>query len=408
MRQLVVALAIPIFIVTNTHDSGFGSLRDAMESLSRQCIESSCEIRFAIPPPVPESGWFTIRPQSPLPSIDAKTLVVDGASQTAVTGDTNPDGPEIEINGGDCGDDCNGIVIALPAAAKPAREAHIENLAINGFSGAGILINLDRPWYFRTVIRRNYLGVDPAGTFAVPNLRGLMSSGAQTLDIQENLISGNRLTGVWITSADNPLVQANLIGVARDGETPLPNGASGIFFGPGTRFGAAFSNRIRFNRDFGIAVSRETLWMEIRGNSMKGNGQLGIDFGLDLITPNGGNIPNAPVLTSAKIEAGKTVVRGHVAHNLGGDCFPCTPSLSIYSSAALDAHGMTQGETQHVARYDFTGADEFTATIDGDLTGRYVAATATRTKQLAKTVTPNYLQSWGSTSEFSNPVRVEP
>ena len=101
MRQLVIALAVPIFIVTNTNDSGFGSLRDAMESLSRQCIESSCEIQFAIPPPVPESGWFTIRPQSPLPSIDAKTLVVDGASQTAVTGDTNPNGPEIEINGSD-------------------------------------------------------------------------------------------------------------------------------------------------------------------------------------------------------------------------------------------------------------------------------------------------------------------
>lgn len=403
MRQLVVALAIPIFIVTNTNDSGFGSLRDAMESLSRQCIESSCEIRFAIPPPVPESGWFTIRPQSPLPSIDAKTLVVDGASQTAVTGDTNPDGPEIEINGGDCGDDCNGIVIALPVAAKGGREAHIENLAINGFSGAGILVNLDRPAYFRTVIHRNYLGVDPTGTFAVPNLRGLMISGALALDIQENLISGNRLTGVWIAQDDYPLVQANLIGVARDGETPLPNGASGIFFGPGTRFGAAFSNRIRFNRDFGIAVSRETQWMEIRGNSMKGNGQLGIDIGLDLITPT-----DAPVLISATFEAGKTIVRGRVAHNLGGDCLPCTPSLGIYSSTALDAHGMTQGETQHVASIDFVAADEFTATIDGDLTGRYVAATATRTKVLGKRVTPDYLQSWGATSEFSNPVRVTP
>jgi hypothetical protein len=403
VRQLVVALAIPIFIVTNTSDSGFGSLRDAMESLSRQCIESSCEIRFAIPPPVPESGWFTIRPLSPLPSIDATKLVVDGASQTAVTGDTNPYGPEIEINGGDCGDDCNGIVIALPSAAKPGREFHIENLAINGFSGAGILINLDRPWYFYSTIRHNYLGVDPTGTFAVPNLRGLMSSGATTLDVQENLISGNRLTGVWITSDDSPLVRDNLIGVARDGETPLPNGASGIFFGPGTRFGAAFSNRIAFNRDFGIAVSRETQWMEIRGNSMKGNGQLGIDIGLDLITPT-----DAPVLISATFEAGKTIVRGRVAHNLGGDCFPCTPSLEFYSSTALDAHGMTQGETQHVARFDITTADEFTATIDGDLTGRYIAATATRTKQLAKTVTPNYLQSWGATSEFSNPVRVEP
>ena len=129
------------------------------------------------------------------------------------------------------------------------------------------------------------------------------------------------------------------------------------------------------------------------------------DVGLDLITPNGD--PKAPVLISAKFDGGKTIVRGRVDHNVGGDCFPCTPSLEIYSSAALDAHGMTQGETQHVARVDITPADEFTATIDGDLTGRYVAVTATRTKVLGKGIAPDYFSSWGATSEFSNPVRVE-
>src|SRR5260221_13035811 len=126
--RLAVALAFPIFIVTNTHDSGFGSLRDAMESVTRLCIDSTCEIQFAIPPPVPERGYYTIRPQSPLPQIDAKKIVIDGASQDAVTGDTNPNGPEIEINGGDCGDDCNGIEIALTADAKASREGVIQDL----------------------------------------------------------------------------------------------------------------------------------------------------------------------------------------------------------------------------------------------------------------------------------------
>lgn len=54
---------------------------------------------FNIEGPVPEEGWFTIRPRSPLPAITAQHFSLEGASQTRHTGDSNPEGPEIVIDG---------------------------------------------------------------------------------------------------------------------------------------------------------------------------------------------------------------------------------------------------------------------------------------------------------------------
>jgi len=96
---LLIAVAVPFpliaqtALVTTTADSGAGSLRDAITTVNAASCASGCAIVFQIPPPVPAGGYFTIQPASELRRILASNLVIDGATQTGATGDTNPAGP---------------------------------------------------------------------------------------------------------------------------------------------------------------------------------------------------------------------------------------------------------------------------------------------------------------------------
>lgn len=101
---------------------------------------------------------------------------------------------------------------------------------ISGNSGHGI--EFDRG-STDVVVRGNFIGSNAAGTAPLPN----SSSGILIRDtggelggnqIIGNLISGNGATGIVLQIAPNALVQGNLIGVAIDGVTPLPNQSNGI------------------------------------------------------------------------------------------------------------------------------------------------------------------------------------
>ncbi|HEX7153108.1 MAG TPA: right-handed parallel beta-helix repeat-containing protein [Thermoanaerobaculia bacterium] len=95
----VSAQAAGPFIVTNTNDSGPGSLREALANVDaiQKC---SCRVEFRIDEPVPESGYFTIKLDRLLPIVHlTENFTLDGTTQTAHTGDTNPTGPEIFIDG---------------------------------------------------------------------------------------------------------------------------------------------------------------------------------------------------------------------------------------------------------------------------------------------------------------------
>lgn len=87
-------------VVRSTADAGDGSLRAAIDEANRGCGKP-CKIAFEIPAPVPEAGWFTIAPSTPLPPITSLRVFVDAKTQSAFTGDTNPAGPEIAIDGHD-------------------------------------------------------------------------------------------------------------------------------------------------------------------------------------------------------------------------------------------------------------------------------------------------------------------
>jgi len=385
------------FVVTNANSLGIGSFADAIALANSQCTDTQpCEIDFQIPDPVPPSGFFTITPQEPLPAITAKRLTIDAQMQTSLTGDTNPNSPEIVLDGN--GQNASGL------AVTGSDVITIRGFRIQNWGGAGILLTLDQRHSLRATIEDNHLGPG--------NLRGIMSYGSSFMYVHDNVISGNRRSGVWIASAYYPAVYENKI---------EENGASGIYFGPGSQFGAADENQIWSNRDFGVALDPQAKWIEVRGNSMKSNGQLGIDYSLDLMTPNVADdstrpVPNTPVVTSATYDplTKKTVIIGHVDLRNPADVGFYLPIIDVYRSTSLDAHGMVQGEAMLFGRFDYNNpvqlnrdTGDFTYTHAGDLTGQYITATYTRMYALGKGgVTPQYYENWQATSEFSPPVAV--
>jgi hypothetical protein len=84
------------------------------------------------------------------------------------------------------------------------------------------------------VVRGNFIGVNAAGTTPLPNsVNGILmrdsGAGPGGNQIVGNLISGNAASGIALQIAPGAIVQGNLIGVAIDGVTPLPNLGAGIF-----------------------------------------------------------------------------------------------------------------------------------------------------------------------------------
>ena len=366
------------FYVTNTASDGAGSFRDAITraNASGACPDRQhpCEIDFQV--------FGEINLDTPLPAITARKIAIVPEKQIIL------DGRGFES----------------PGLTVKSEDLKLSGFKIVNWGGAGIVLLGERATIFDSEFRQN--------------LRGVMGSGA-FLYLHDNVISENRLSGVWLDNAYYPAVYENTI---------ENNGASGVYFGRGTQFGMVDENTIRFNRDFGVAVSPLTKWTEIRGNSMKGNGQLGIDFALDLVTPNVDDdsarpVPNAPVVTSATYDAhlNKTAIIGHVDLRKPADVSYYNALVDLYASSTLGAHGMAQGEKPLNITSDYGNGvginfrtGDFAFTYNGDLRGQYVTATYTRMYALGKGVTatslqprPQYYENWQATSEMSNPVRVE-
>jgi surface-anchored protein len=163
---------LAVFTVTNTNDSGPGSLRQAI--LNANNATSTAQIRFNIPTSDPNfvdvdsalSGGDTaadvwiIRPLTPLPPLQNASQVIDldGLSQRLRTGDTNPFGPEIVLDGSLAGANAHGLRIL-------SNNHVVLGLGIQNFSGAGIVVDGGDGNH----IARNYIGVNPTNTAAAPN-----------------------------------------------------------------------------------------------------------------------------------------------------------------------------------------------------------------------------------------------
>ncbi|MEX0879780.1 MAG: S-layer homology domain-containing protein [Thermoanaerobaculia bacterium] len=213
------SLAAATFTVTNTNDSGAGSLRDALTS-AQTCAGGPHTIAFDVPAGSLTGGVAVITPLTALPSITCAGTTVDGTTQTANGGNTNdvtlgsggtvgtgPDGvpgtgdeaalpqlngPEVEIDGSSL----TGAILTIQADAVT-----VEGLSLHGggdFSGVGTGSgNIDIQSGSGASIQGNVVGAS-ATSYTSP------SGSAQT---QNNLIR--------ITGGSNITIQNNLMGFTR-------------------------------------------------------------------------------------------------------------------------------------------------------------------------------------------------
>jgi hypothetical protein len=226
--------AADAFTVTNTNDSGAGSLRQAI--LDANATDGSSVINFNIP----GSGVHTIRPTSALPTI-TEPVTVDGYTQPGASPNTKAVGNDaslkIELDGTNAPQSTNGLKIVAPNSV-------VKGLVINRFSFSGIFVFGPT---FGERIEGNFIGTDPTGTIDEGNgLSGVDIEGAATFGspsqsvlggttpAARNLISGNAGDGVFLAGsfsdapADNLRVQGNYIGTDRTGTKDLGNDGIGL------------------------------------------------------------------------------------------------------------------------------------------------------------------------------------
>jgi hypothetical protein len=211
-------------VVTNTSDSGLGSLRDAINYVNANCGGQT--ITFNIP----GTGVQTIHPASALPTITCSHAVINGYSQPGASRNTLAIGNNavlrIELSGDRAG--------AAHGLAVNTDSVGVTGLVINRFSGSGIhvLAPIGTPGM---VVLGNFIGTDPSGTVARANAVGIgNNAGATGLGIgssnpgDRNLISGNLGAGIDLHSGDFTFVGGNYIGTDVSGNAALPNGTNGI------------------------------------------------------------------------------------------------------------------------------------------------------------------------------------
>ena len=261
-------------LVTNTNDSGVGSLRQAI-------LDSNADTgdRDTIVFNIPGSFVRTITLASALPQI-IQPVVIDATTQTGYAGT-----PLIELNG-------NGLVaIGLNILAG---NSEVRGLVINRFGGAGIFLQANGG----NVVEGNYIGTDATGTVRQANSgHGILVLSANNRiggpGAARNLISGNGGTGIKLetTTATTNLIQGNYIGVNASGFGPIGNVGGGIALenGPaGNTIGglssAGTGNVISGNGNIGIAL----FGANVTGNTVIGN-RIGTDSLGTTSLPNDGD-----------------------------------------------------------------------------------------------------------------------
>ena len=358
---LAASARATVRMVDNTSDAGAGSLRAAITA-----AVSGDAIRFAIP----ETGVQTISPATPLPPI-AAGVTIDGTTQSGascatwpptllveIAGDaTTPAGSDgLSINGNDVlvrglvintfsGDaiqlndasgvriECNflgtdatgaldygdlgvGVRLIGSTLAVVGGQAVSQRNLISANAVAGVLVDAASSG---NSVQGNYIGTDASGAARLDNFNGVIVRGANN-DVTGNLISGNVESGVLfdVATATGNLVLGNAIGPNATDTAALANGAAGVYLLNGASQNTIGTpgggNRFRANGANGVWVDGATsIRNSIRGNSMTGNGAIGIALGpVFAATPNdpgdpdsGPNrIQNTPVLVDVAYAAG--------------------------------------------------------------------------------------------------------
>lgn len=258
------------FTVTNTSNSGTGSLRTAVTSANTS--GGPHQIKFNIPATDggynSQTGVWTISLTSPLTYIMKAGTIIDGTTQTTFAGNTNPNGPEIMLNG-------NGIV------DYGFSIMNVSDVVVKGFIISNFIygIQITGNAAANNVIKGNYIGVNYNASDTIPNYIGLEIMGGAHGNIiggtsadDRNIISGNSHIGIRLLQSSNNVVKNNYVGIDRTGTFALPN-YDGISLEGYTQFNiiggltAEERNVVSGNVAYGIPL----IGLDTRHNIIKGN-----------------------------------------------------------------------------------------------------------------------------------------
>ncbi|NJL89086.1 MAG: DUF4347 domain-containing protein [Coleofasciculaceae cyanobacterium SM2_1_6] len=236
---------LAVFTVTNTNDSGAGSLRQAILDANANPGFDTINFNIGL------GGPQTIKPTSDrLPDI-TDVVLLNGESQPGFAGT-----PMIEIDGS------NFLGSSFPGAAGYAAVANqgwyyhglrltqtasnsiIQGLAVNNFPATGIKLGVgdvynagDGPT--GVILRRNYVGTDLTGTVAKGNgswgdpngQNGIYGWRAANTQITDSIVSGNWVTAVNFRggTSSNITFTGNKVGTDVTGNYALGNHRWGIY-----------------------------------------------------------------------------------------------------------------------------------------------------------------------------------
>ena len=221
------------FTVTNTNDSGPGSLRQAMLDANNATSAPPDTILFKIP----GTGPFTIAPLTPLPTLTHATII-NGYSQphaqknSLIYGDNAV--IEIQLSGGsDPGAD--GLLISGGGST-------VEGLSITGFTNGVHLTGT----VGGDLIEGDWIGLTPAGTAGANSNAGVFLDGAPSETVggtslaARNILSANSGAGVFAENATGGVVQGNFIGTDPTGTIGIGNSYGVDFYlSPSATIGGA-------------------------------------------------------------------------------------------------------------------------------------------------------------------------
>ncbi|GAB4240337.1 MAG: hypothetical protein Tsb0034_16740 [Ekhidna sp.] len=283
------AFAGTSFTVTNTNDSGAGSLRQAITDAN---ATPGSTIAFNLG----GFGPWVITLSSALPQITADGTTIDGTSETNWNATFDR---YIELDGSNLVGTEDGLRIAaadveiygLKITGFPENGiesvlsdrlrigAQGQSNVISGNGGHGISINGGAD----NLIDGNIIGSDYSGSVAVANGGDGINHGTLgNVEISNNLISGNTGNGIAITTAESQIISTNLIGTNLVRTGAIPNGENGIYMANSSGSLIEF-NQISGNNGHGIFfedadadIASNQIGTNQTGNAAIANGQDGI------------------------------------------------------------------------------------------------------------------------------------
>ena len=312
--------------VTNTNDTGPGSLRQAITDANNN--SGGDIITFNISGC---GGVCLIQPSSPLPALIDDETIMAGYSQP----EANPATPttaatiKIQIDGSAAG--------AAHGLEVNSDGNRIGGLSITGFNGDGIYIDGASD----NIVVGNYIGLEPDGATGNGNDHGISitGSGAQSNTIggttaaERNVISGNEAEGIAMfgTNVKWNVVSGNYIGTDANGTGALGND-DGIFVSDGAQsntFGGDTPSErnvisgndycglyVNGNNISGNIVSGNYIGTNVSGDSALGNGLHGVQLtnGPQYNTI-GGTSEGKRNVISGNEGSGVAIDRGTAGHN---------------------------------------------------------------------------------------------